>query len=107
MHALASHLKTTVAAIERGMTAAEFNAWVLWMDAERIGPKWDRIRHAQLQAAIYQGASTREGGGNFEAADFLPPDPFEAPAEEDAEAIAERFRQGFAAMNWAATKTLQ
>lgn len=107
MHALASHLKTTVAAIERGMTAAEFNAWCLWMDAERVGPMWDRIRHAQLQAAIYQGASEREGGGNFTVQDFLPPDPFAEPAQEDPEAVAERLRQGFAAMNWAATKTMQ
>lgn len=101
MHALASHLKTTVAELERGMSAREFSHWCAWMDAEQVGPVWDRIRHAQAMAAIYNGPHEREGGGLFTAADFLPKD--DQP-EADAENLAEQFRQSFSAMNWAGTK---
>lgn len=102
MHALASHLKTTVHALERGMSAREFIQWCAWMDEEQVGPAWDRIRHAQALAAIYNGPHEREGGGMFTAGDFLPKD--EPEEQTDAERVAEEFRLAFSAMNWAGTK---
>lgn len=80
MHALAAVLGVTVQVIERGMSALEFSHWCTWMSRERVGPAWDRLRHAEILAAIYNGASTRAGGGAFGPADFLPPDPWQEPA---------------------------
>lgn len=77
MHALAATLHCTVAHIERGMSAREFAQWCAWMAAERIGPAWDRLRHAQLLAAVYGGPAERKGGGTFKPADFMGPDPWE------------------------------
>lgn len=87
MHTLAVTLGTTVAAIEQGMSAREFTHWLHWMDAERVGPVFDRVRHAELLAATYNGASTRRGGDKspWTAADFLPPDGW-ADAPEPARA---------------------
>lgn len=93
MHALASHLKTSVAAIERGMSAREFGHWQVWLDAERIGPAWDRVRHAELMAAIHNGACTKRGGGTFDTRDFLPDDPWVFPVEQDAATIARELKR--------------
>lgn len=109
MHALAHALNTTTADIER-WSAREFNERLAWMDAEQIGPFWERARHAQLLAAIANGACERTGGGMFSAKDFLPePQDQDAPeaGERTAEEIAEEFRRRFAAMDWAGAKGMQ
>jgi hypothetical protein len=87
MHTLAATLGCTVADIERGMSAREFLHWVHWMDAERVGPVHERVRHAELLAAIYNGASTRADGSRrpWSPADFLPADA--EPAEDHAEEL--------------------
>lgn len=89
MHALAAVLGTTVQTVERVMSAREFSHWCIWMSRERVGPAWDRLRHAEILAAIYNGATTRAGGGAFGPADFLPPDPWqvsELPTTKEEEA---------------------
>lgn len=94
MHALAVTLGCTVADLERGMSAREFNHWLQWMAEERVGPAFDRLRHAELLAAVYNGASTRADGDKrpWSAADFLPAEP--EPPEE----AAERMRRELQAM---------
>jgi hypothetical protein len=87
MHALASHLHTSVAAVERGMSAREFNSWLRWMDQEQAGPRWERVRHAELLAAVHNGACERRGGGLFSAADFLPQPQPETPEHPDRQAL--------------------
>ena len=87
MHALASTLKTSTQAIEAGLSAREFSDWCRWMDAERVGPRWDQVRHAELMAAVANGACQRKGGGLFSAADFLPADPWAEPERVDRESI--------------------
>lgn len=87
MHALASHLHTSVAAIERGMSAQEFARWQVWMHAEQVGPAYDRLRHAELMAAVHNGACSKVGGGAFGAADFMAPDPWQ-PSETSDEPAA-------------------
>lgn len=91
MHALAHSLKTTTAEIERRFSALEFNERVAWMEMEQVGPRWERRRHAELLAAIANGACERRGGGMFTAADFIR-DPWAPPAEPKKPATKEEER---------------
>ena len=105
MHALAAVLGTSTAAVERGVSAREFAHWVRWMEDEQVGPEWDRLRYAQLLAAIYTGPSQRVGGGAFKAADFMPQRA--RSAAQDArtpEEIAAQLAGGFGALDWAGVK---
>lgn len=60
------------------MSALELSEWVAWLDAEQVGPWWDRLRHAELMAAVANGSLTKRSG-LFSAADFLPADPWLPP----------------------------
>ena len=82
VYALACTLGTTVAALSVGLTGQEFSRWVLWMQAEQVGPEWQALRHADLMAATHNGGQfKRHGGGPFKAADFLRADPWhDAPS---------------------------
>lgn len=72
LFALACTLGTTVAALSAGLTGQEFSRWVLWMQAEQVGPEWQAQRHAELMAATHNaGQFKRQGGGPFKAADFM------------------------------------
>lgn len=65
------------------MSAQEFTRWMVWLDAERIGPEFDRLRHAQsLAAALNAGRFARRDGGAFVPADFTPADPWALPEEK-------------------------
>jgi hypothetical protein len=79
---LASHLKCTVTWLERNLSAQEFHEWHAWLDAQRIGPSWDALRHAEVLAAAANGALRQREGRSWAARDFMPPDPWgDAPAE--------------------------
>lgn len=59
------------------MNAEEFAQWIVWMDAEQIGPQWDRFRHAQMLAAVQNGGRYEHTSKRpFYAADFMPDDPW-------------------------------
>jgi len=77
LFALACTLGTTVAALSASLTGQEFSRWVLWMQAEQVGPEWQALRHADLIAASHNaGQFKRQGGGAFTAADFRRRDPW-------------------------------
>lgn len=84
LYELASHLKCTVSTLEANLSAQEFHEWAAWLDAQRIGPRWDAMRHAELLAAAHNGALRRHDSRLWAVADFMPPDPWgEQPAEPD------------------------
>lgn len=101
MHTVASHLRQPVSVVMATMSAQELMRWLAWMDAERVGPAWDRQRQAELLAAVYNGAAQRRGGGHWTPADFAGPDPWaEAvePAPLTPEQHVEQIRREIAAM---------
>lgn len=63
------------------LSAQEFTRWMVWMQAEQIGPEWDALRHAQLQAAAANGALSKPDRKPFTAADFMRRDPWAPQAE--------------------------
>lgn len=78
---MASHLHCTVATLTARMSALELERWIAWLDAEQIGPGWDRLRHAQLLEAMHNsGRIGKKGGGLFKTLDFMPADPWAPPA---------------------------
>lgn len=48
-----------------------------WLDAHRIGPRWDALRHAEALAAATNGALRRRDGRTWAPRDFMPPDPWD------------------------------
>ncbi len=76
LYELASHLKCTVSWLECNISLQEFHEWQAWLDAQRIGPRWDALRHAELQAAAANGALRRQDSRPWSVADFMPPDPW-------------------------------
>jgi hypothetical protein len=82
LYELASHLRCTVAWLERNLSAQEFHEWHAWLDAHRIGPRWDALRHAELLAAATNGALRRRDARTWAPRDFMPLDPWDdAPAD--------------------------
>jgi hypothetical protein len=61
------------------MSAQEFAQWRAYMDAHHIGPGWQALRHAQLQAAAANGPLVKPDKQPWVAADFMPPDPWAPP----------------------------
>lgn len=51
------------------------------MDAHRLGTGWEALRHAELLAALHNGAMQKPDKRAFTAAEFMPRDPWapEAP----------------------------
>lgn len=82
MHALASHLGCTVGHLEQTMSAREFSDWMAWMATEQVGPFWQRLRHAEVMAAVHNGACEKRGGGVFTWQDFMPAEPAEPMTPE-------------------------
>lgn len=62
------------------LSAQEFTQWMVWMQAEQIGPEWDALRHAQLQAAVANGALVKQDRKAWTAAEFMRADPWAPPA---------------------------
>jgi len=63
------------------INALELARWDAWLDAEQIGPAWDRYRHAQLLEAVHNSARVaKKGGGMFKVTEFMSPDPWAPPA---------------------------
>lgn len=79
LFALASHLRTTVSSLQQSLGAQEFVQWMQWMQAEQVGPDWDALRHAELLAAVANGAVVKPDKRMFTAADFQRPDPWVPP----------------------------
>lgn len=66
------------------MSAEEFGEWQAMFTREQLHPAADRLRHAQLLAAIQNGALRKPDKTLWQAAQFLSPDPWakqSAPAE--------------------------
>lgn len=88
LYELATHLKCTVASLEHNLSALEFHEWGAWLEAQRIGPRWDALRHAELLAAASNGALRRRDSRLWAAADFLPADPWsDAPPEPGLQSV--------------------
>lgn len=81
MFALASHLRTTVACLQQNLSAQEFVQWMEWMQAEQLGPDWQALRHAEVLAALSNGAMQKPDKRPFSAADFMRADPW-LPADK-------------------------
>ncbi len=64
-------------AVQR-LSVREVTQRMVWMDAEQIGPAWDRYRHADLKATILNASGVKADGRPFTAADFLT-DPWAPP----------------------------
>lgn len=52
---------------------------MVWLQAERVGPDWDALRHAELVAAAHNGALQKKDKSLFTVADFVPADPWAPP----------------------------
>ncbi len=78
------------------MSAQEFARWQAWLDAHRIGPVWDALRHAELLAALHNGAMAKPDKQPFRAADFMPPDPWAPPPPRMLSPADERLAAMFA-----------
>lgn len=63
------------------MSAKEFGEWNTLFALEGLSLAAERLRHAQLLAAVHNGPLTRQDKSLWRAADLLPPDPW-APQEE-------------------------
>ncbi len=84
------------------MSNRDATEMLLWLDAEQIGPAWDRFRHADLKAALLNSAGTRADGRPFTVGDFFtdpwadPPKPANAELQKrliaaELEAMADAF----------------
>jgi hypothetical protein len=79
---VASHFRCSVAELQQRMNGKELAQWTAWMDAEQIGPEWDRFRHAQMLAAVQNGGRYEHAEKRaFIAKDFMTPDPWTEPEE--------------------------
>lgn len=78
------------------MSAQEFARWQVWLDAHRIGPSWDALRHAELLAAAANGALTKPDKRPFVPAEFMPPDPWAPPKPRMLNPADERLAHIFA-----------
>lgn len=70
-----------MAELEARLSAREFSQWLLWMDAEQVGPAWDTLRHAQLLAALHNGPMSKRDKSAFKASEFVPANPWAPPGE--------------------------
>jgi hypothetical protein len=61
------------------MSAEEFGEWKAFYAAEDLYPAAQRLRHAQLVAAIHNGELQRQDKRLWSATDFMPPDPWAPP----------------------------
>jgi hypothetical protein len=60
------------------MSAEEFAEWFVMFTAEELHPSADRLRHAQMLAALHNGPLTRRGKRLWAPSEFLR-DPWEQP----------------------------
>jgi hypothetical protein len=58
------------------MSAQEFGEWKAMFTAEELHPAADRLRHAQLIAAVHTGEIHRKDKRPWTAADFMDSDPW-------------------------------
>jgi hypothetical protein len=80
LHRLAWQFRCTVEELIPRLSAQAFTRWLIWMEAERIGPDHDRLRHAQMLAAgLNAGHVKKKDGTVFAPNDFLPDDPWAEP----------------------------
>lgn len=61
------------------MSAQEFGEWRATFTAEDLHPAADRLRHAQLIAAIHNGEWKRQDKRPWAASDFMLADPWAEP----------------------------
>ncbi len=80
------------------MSAQEFCRWQVWMDAHRVGPEWDALRHAELLAAAHNGALLKPDKSTWRASDFMPRDPWAPAAPQPGVAGAQELAAHIAAL---------
>jgi hypothetical protein len=61
------------------MSAEEFGEWKAFYAAEDLYPAAQRLRHAQLVAAIHNGELRRQDKRLWSASDFMLTDPWAPP----------------------------
>lgn len=71
---LALRLSCTVEELGARLSAREFAEWQIIFQREQLHPSFERLRHAQLLAAVLTGASKRKGGKAWSPSDFMPVD---------------------------------
>lgn len=64
------------------MSAQEFAQWQSMYEKEAWNPESQRLQHASVLAAVFQGASTRKDHQPWSAAHFLGADPWAPQAVE-------------------------
>jgi hypothetical protein len=69
---LAWHIGCTVEELGERMSAAEFEDWLVFMDAESIGPGAELDRWARSSAIAANGALTKADKSMFQISDFMP-----------------------------------
>ena len=62
--------------VEQAMSAQEFAQWQTMYEKEAWNPESQRLQHASVLAAVFQGASTRKDHQPWSAAHFLGADPW-------------------------------
>ena len=67
------------------MSAKEFGDWIVYLEAEHLTPRHGALRHAQALASLSNGALSRQDSALWAAAQFMPPDPWSARPDEEAE----------------------
>lgn len=80
------------------MSAQEFTRWQVWLDAHRVGPGWDALRHAETLAALHNGAMQKPDKRAFTAAEFMPRDPWAPPAPKPTVGSAQAMAAQLAAL---------
>lgn len=81
------------------MSAQEFGEWITYFEREQLHPAAQRLRHAQLLAAVSNGAMTRRDGAHWAASHFLPPDPWAPPEPEPEQPSPQQLAEQVAALN--------
>lgn len=83
------------------MSAEEFGEWKAIFSKEQLHPAAERMRHAQLMAALHNGALRKHDKTNWSAAQFMGVDPWEIVEEatEAAPATPEQIAAEVARIN--------
>ncbi|MDP3625016.1 MAG: hypothetical protein Q8S12_00350 [Hydrogenophaga sp.] len=84
---LALRLGCTVDELGERISAEEFGEWKAFFSKEQLHPAAARMRHAQLMAALHNGALVKRDKTTWTSAQFMSADPW-VIEEETAEAAA-------------------
>lgn len=66
------------------ITALEFAEWYVYMSREELHPHNDRIRHAELRAAVYTGPAKPPNAAGWSFTDVMDEQAWPAPEQVEA-----------------------